>query len=103
MNEYVEAFEIILKQPMEKCVCTRCGEYQIHTAIYCKGCGAKFTYKPKTFFDAILAMYHRGYQNRPFIWYPSYVAAINARNLRKQFGVELKEKFTEYIQNKLDN
>lgn len=102
MEIHIEAFDKILNRKMEKYVCRRCGEYQTHTAIYCKGCGAKFTYKPKTFFDAILAMYHRGYQNRPFLWYPSYVAAIHKRELKKEFNEDLSKEFKEYIEKKLE-
>ena len=98
-----EAFGEILNRSYKKCICTRCGDYQTHSLVYCKGCGAKFTYKPKTFFDALLAMYNRDYQNRPFVWYPSYIAAIHKRRLKQQFNEDLSKEFTNYIQKKLEN
>jgi len=101
VETYKKVFEEILNKPYNKCVCTRCGNYQAHSLVYCKNCGAKFTYKPKTLFNAILAMYNRDYQNKPFILYPSYVAALYKRRLRKQFNKDLSKEFANYIQKKL--
>lgn len=97
------AFNKILNRKTHQCVCTRCGNIQTHTLIYCNGCGSKFVYKPKTYFDILLAMKNRDYQNRPFKWNPSYVGAIYKRRLFKQFGIELNKEFADYIQKKLDN
>lgn len=101
MEEHKQAFDKILNRPFHQCICTRCGSPQTHSLIYCNGCGAKFTYKPKTYFDALVAMKNRDYQNRPMHWYPSFVAAINRRRLKKQFGIDLYKEFTEYIEEEL--
>jgi|AntAceMinimDraft_18_1070375.scaffolds.fasta_scaffold03355_10 predicted amidophosphoribosyltransferase len=102
-NKFIPVFDKILNRPFNRCICTRCGNYQTHSLVYCKECGAKFVYKPKTFFGALLAMKNRDYQNRPMKWYPSFVAAIHRRGLKKQFGIELDKEFTKYIEKRLSN
>ena len=101
MKEYKQAFDKIFNRPFHQCICTRCGYPQTHSLVYCKNCGAKFTYKPKTYFDALLAMKNRDYQNRPMYWHPTYVAAIYRRRLIKQFGTDISKEFVKYIEKQL--
>ena len=100
----IEIFEEILNRPAQKNhkVCKRCGEYQTHNIIWCKGCGAKFVYQPKTYFDWIEAICHRAYQHRATSIRPEYIGAIHQRELKKHnidkeiFIVYLKEKLNKY-------
>ena len=103
MDEYFIEFERILGQKFEKCMCTRCGEIQSHTIVYCYKCGDKFTFKPKTIFEAMLTAKNRQNQkNCVILDDPSYIASINAYYLKKKFGKDISKEFAEYIQKKYD-
>ena len=102
MNK-IEIFEKILNRHMDKnkMVCKRCGEYQTHKTIWCKGCGSKFVYQPKTYFDWIEAICHRAYQHKATAIRPEYIGAIHQRELKKQ-DIK-KEDFILYLKEKLNN
>ena len=101
MNK-IEIFEEILNRPMKKnsMVCKKCGHYQSHQAVWCKGCGGKFVYQPKTYFDWIEAICHRAYQHKAVAIRPEYIGAIHQRELKRN-NID-KEDFILYLKEKLD-
>ena len=97
----MEIFDQILNRPWTKKICKRCGNYQSHQQVWCTGCGAKFTFQPKLYIDALRAMDRREYQNRPIMLNARYIAAIHERELRKAGVKNAREKFQKYIEKKL--
>ena len=98
----IKIFEEILNRSMDKnkMVCKRCGEYQTHSLIWCKGCGAKFVYQPKTYFDWIKAICNREYQHKATSIRPEYIGAIHQRELKKH-NIDKKD-FIIYLKEKLN-
>ena len=96
-----KVFDEILSKKATRAICKRCGNYQTHGAVYCSRCGAKYTYYPDTYLDSIKAMYNRQYQDRPFFWYPGFVAALWKRLLQRECGEDGPKLFEAYLWERL--
>jgi len=89
--ETIEFFENILNQQNTRRFCSRCGNYQSHSILYCHLCGNKFDIIPKTLKDVMIQMsiLHNGSRQTAH-----YQAAIYKRELEKSGFTE--EQFSNY-------
>lgn len=93
-------FDKIIYKKMHKnsMICRRCGGYQTHKLIYCKGCGQIFTYQPHTYLDWLLAIQNRDLQDKLTLYNVNYITAIHKYELKKK-NIDIEE-FRKYLKTK---
>jgi hypothetical protein len=95
-KKQIDFLENILKHKIKKKLCSKCGNYQSHSLIYCSTCGSEFTGIELTLFDQFRIGKNRIMKEIDVMVSPYFIAKIWSSELEKN-NITVNE-FIDYLE-----